>query len=139
MTVDTITLQIFANHVRAAAENMAYTLHRTAHSTFVKETQDFTTQITDAAGYTVGVPFDIRRDVVSRHLLWPCTEDDFRVRAGATLASPTIPTAAFSRRTCPTCTCGSRFFMRVRLSLSPAGMSITRTWVAPCRRAYHAR
>ncbi len=59
MAVDTITLQILANHVRAAAESMAYTLHRTAHSTFVKETQDFTTQITDAAGYTVGVPMDL--------------------------------------------------------------------------------
>ena len=54
-----MSLQILANHVRAAAENMAYTLHRTAHSTFVKETQDFTTQITDAAGYTVGVPMDL--------------------------------------------------------------------------------
>jgi N-methylhydantoinase B len=59
MAIDTVTLQILANHVRAAAENMAYTLHRTAHSTFVKETQGFTTQITDAAGYTVGVPMDL--------------------------------------------------------------------------------
>lgn len=59
MAIDTVTLQILANHVRAAAENMAYTLHRTAHSTFVKETQDFTTQITDAAGYTIGVPMDL--------------------------------------------------------------------------------
>ena len=59
MPIDTMSLQILANHVRAAAENMAYTLHRTAHSTFVKETQDFTTQITDAAGYTVGVPMDL--------------------------------------------------------------------------------
>jgi N-methylhydantoinase B len=59
MPIDKMTLQILANHVRAAAENMAYTLHRTAHSTFVKETQDFTTQITDGAGYTVGVPMDL--------------------------------------------------------------------------------
>ena len=40
--VDKVALQILANHCRAAAENMAYTLYRTAHSTFVKETQDFT-------------------------------------------------------------------------------------------------
>jgi N-methylhydantoinase B/oxoprolinase/acetone carboxylase alpha subunit len=33
-----VTLGVLANHCRAAAENMAYTLYRTAHSTFVKET-----------------------------------------------------------------------------------------------------
>jgi len=59
MSIDKVTLQIMANHVRAAAENMAYTLYRTAHSTFVKETEDFTTQITDAAGNCVGVPMDL--------------------------------------------------------------------------------
>lgn len=59
MTINKVTLQILANHVRAAAENMAYTLYRTAHSTFVKETEDFTTQITDAAGVCVGVPMDL--------------------------------------------------------------------------------
>lgn len=57
--IDKVTLQIMANHVRAAAENMAYTLYRTAHSTFVKETEDFTTQITDAAGNCVGIPMDL--------------------------------------------------------------------------------
>jgi N-methylhydantoinase B len=54
-----VTLQIMGNHLRAAAENMAYTLYRTAHSTFVKETEDFTTQITDAAGMCVAVPMDL--------------------------------------------------------------------------------
>src|SRR5260370_35332799 len=38
---------------------MAYTLHRTAHSTFVKETQDFTVMLTDPAGATVAVPMDL--------------------------------------------------------------------------------
>ena len=57
--VDKVTLQILANHVRAAAENMAYTLYRTAHSTFVKETEDFTTMLTDPAGLTVAVPMDL--------------------------------------------------------------------------------
>ena len=57
--IDKVTLQILANHVRAAAENMAYTLYRTAHSTFVKETQDFTTMLTDPAGLTVAVPMDL--------------------------------------------------------------------------------
>jgi N-methylhydantoinase B len=59
MTIDKVTLEILANHARAAAENMAYTLYRTAHSTFVKETQDFTVMLTDAAGLTVAVPMDL--------------------------------------------------------------------------------
>ena len=45
--VDKVTLQVLANHCRAAAENMAYTLYRTAHSTFVKETEDFTVMVMD--------------------------------------------------------------------------------------------
>ncbi len=59
MSLDKITLEIFANHARAAAENMAYTLYRTAHSTFVKETEDFTIQILDAQGRTCAVPLDL--------------------------------------------------------------------------------
>src|SRR6476646_5095981 len=59
MAIDKVTLQVLANHTRAAAENMAYTLYRTAHSTFVKETQDFTVMLTDTAGFTVAVPMDL--------------------------------------------------------------------------------
>ncbi len=59
MAIDKVTLQVLANHCRAAAENMAYTLYRTAHSTFVKETEDFTIALTDAAGMTVCVPMDL--------------------------------------------------------------------------------
>ncbi len=58
-TIDPVTLQVMGNHLRAAAETMAYTLYRTAFSTFVKETEDFTTQITDAAGVAVAVPMDL--------------------------------------------------------------------------------
>ena len=58
-TLDPVTLQVFANHARAAAENMAYTLYRTAHSTFVKETEDFTVQITDPMGQVIAVPMDL--------------------------------------------------------------------------------
>src|SRR6516164_534245 len=57
--IDKVTLEILANHARAAAENMAYTLYRTALSTFVKETQDFTVMLTDPAGATVAVPMDL--------------------------------------------------------------------------------
>jgi len=57
--MDKVTLQVFANHARAAAENMAYTLYRTAHSTFVKETEDFTIQILDPSGQVCAVPMDL--------------------------------------------------------------------------------
>jgi N-methylhydantoinase B len=57
--MDKVTLQVFANHARAAAENMAYTLYRTAHSTFVKETEDFTVQLTDPGGNVFAVPLDL--------------------------------------------------------------------------------
>lgn len=56
---DTMTLQVLANHARAAAENMAHTLHRTAHSAFVKETQDFTVMLMDQGGDTFAVPMDL--------------------------------------------------------------------------------
>lgn len=56
---DPMTLQVLANHARAAAENMAHTLHRTAHSAFVKETQDFTVMLMDPAGDTIAVPMDL--------------------------------------------------------------------------------
>ena len=56
--MDRVTLGVFANHARAAAENMAYTLYRTAHSTFVKETEDFTVQILETGGRVAAVPLD---------------------------------------------------------------------------------
>lgn len=56
---DRMTLQVLANHARAAAENMANTLHRTAHSAFVKETQDFTVMLMDKGGDTFAVPMDL--------------------------------------------------------------------------------
>ncbi|MCQ4159527.1 hydantoinase B/oxoprolinase family protein [Roseomonas sp. GC11] len=56
--MDKVTLQVFANHARAAAENMAYTLYRTAHSTFVKETEDFTVQLVGPDGGVFAVPMD---------------------------------------------------------------------------------
>ena len=50
MRINPITLEVLKNHTRAAAESMAFTLYRTAHSTFVKETEDFTTGLTTPAG-----------------------------------------------------------------------------------------
>ncbi|HKK36953.1 MAG TPA: hydantoinase B/oxoprolinase family protein [Paracoccaceae bacterium] len=59
MPVDPITLEILKNHTRAAAEAMAFTLYRTAHSTFVKETEDFTTGLTTPDGQTFATPTEL--------------------------------------------------------------------------------
>ncbi|HWL83162.1 MAG TPA: hydantoinase B/oxoprolinase family protein [Roseomonas sp.] len=59
MRTDPVTLQVLRNHCRAAAESMATTLYRTAHSTFVKETEDFTIQLLDTQGKTCAVPLDL--------------------------------------------------------------------------------
>ena len=59
MPVDPVTLEILKNHTRAAAESMAYTLYRTAHSTFVKETEDFTTGLTTPSGETFATPTEL--------------------------------------------------------------------------------
>jgi len=59
MAIDRVTLQILANHCAAATESMAHTLFRTAHSTFVKETEDFTTGLATPAGKTFASPYDL--------------------------------------------------------------------------------
>jgi N-methylhydantoinase B len=56
---DRVKLQVLANHARAAAENMAHTLHRTAHSAFVKETEDFTVMLISRRGDTFAVPMEL--------------------------------------------------------------------------------
>lgn len=56
MKFDKSELQIFANYCVAAAESMAYTLVRTAHSTFVKETEDFSCALTSVDGLTFASP-----------------------------------------------------------------------------------
>ena len=59
MAIDKVTLEILKNHTRAAAESMAFTLYRTAHSTFVKETEDFTTGLTTPEGETFATPTEL--------------------------------------------------------------------------------
>ncbi len=59
MPIDKVTLEILKNHTRAAAESMAFTLYRTAHSTFVKETEDFTTGLTTPDGETFATPTEL--------------------------------------------------------------------------------
>ncbi|MER9281168.1 hydantoinase B/oxoprolinase family protein [Mesorhizobium sp. M0522] len=56
MSIDNVNLTVLANYCAAAAESMGWTLMRTAHSTFVKETEDFSCQILTPAGLTVASP-----------------------------------------------------------------------------------
>jgi N-methylhydantoinase B len=56
MSLDNTTLQVLANYCAAAAESMGWTLMRTAHSTFVKETEDFSCQVMTVDGLTVASP-----------------------------------------------------------------------------------
>lgn len=56
MELDNTTLQVLANYCAAATESMGYTLMRTAYSTFVKETEDFSCQLMTASGLTVASP-----------------------------------------------------------------------------------
>ena len=56
MAIDKTELQVFANYCSAAAESMAYTLVRTAHSTFVKETEDFSCALLTPQGQTFASP-----------------------------------------------------------------------------------
>ena len=57
MPIDKVTLQMLANHCSAAAETTARTLLRTAHSTFVRESEDFTIGIVATDGKTIASPF----------------------------------------------------------------------------------
>ena len=56
MSLDATNLQVLANYCAAAAESMGWTLMRTAHSTFVKETEDFSCQVLTRSGLTVASP-----------------------------------------------------------------------------------
>jgi N-methylhydantoinase B len=56
MSIDRRNLQVLANFCAAAADAMAFTLMRTAHSAFVKETEDFSCQIVTRAGLAFANP-----------------------------------------------------------------------------------
>ena len=61
---------------------MAYTLYRTAHSTFVKETEDFTMRPPTPAGCTSPCPMDLGATWYRRPRLRPRDPHDRRLRAG---------------------------------------------------------
>lgn len=56
MAIDRRNLKVLANFCAAAADAMAFTLMRTAHSAFVKETEDFSCQIVTREGLAFANP-----------------------------------------------------------------------------------
>jgi N-methylhydantoinase B len=58
-TVDGVTLGILNHYFRAAAEACGYTLERTAYTTFIKESQDFTTGLLTPGGEQFAYPVAI--------------------------------------------------------------------------------
>ena len=77
VAIDPVTLQVLANHAQAAAEAMAFTLFRTAHSTFVKETEDFTSGLTTPDGrFTILMPHPERGFRTVQHSWHPDWAED---------------------------------------------------------------
>lgn len=52
---DAITAEVFANHFRAIVDEMAWIVHRSSHTTFVKETQDFGTALVTPQGESFSI------------------------------------------------------------------------------------
>lgn len=56
MAIDKRNIKVLANFCSAAADAMAFTLMRTAHSAFVKETEDFSCQVVTREGLAFANP-----------------------------------------------------------------------------------
>lgn len=56
MAIDRRNLKVLANFCSAAADAMAFTLMRTAHSAFIKETEDFSCQVVSREGLAFANP-----------------------------------------------------------------------------------
>ncbi len=59
MRIDALTLELLRNHLHGAVEDMAYAVERTAHTTFVKETADFTCGLLTPAGDFFAYPIEL--------------------------------------------------------------------------------
>ncbi|HKW94231.1 MAG TPA: hydantoinase B/oxoprolinase family protein [Methylomirabilota bacterium] len=59
MTIDRVTLEILRNHYQAVVEDMARIMERTAYTTFVKETADFSTGLVSTGGEYVAYPWSL--------------------------------------------------------------------------------
>lgn len=59
MRLPALTVELLRNYVQGAVEEMAYVVERTAYTTFVKETADFTTGLLTPAGEFAAYPVDL--------------------------------------------------------------------------------
>ena len=59
MRLDPLTLEILRNYLQGAVEEMAYAVERTAHTTFVKETADFTCGLLNPSGEFFAYPIEL--------------------------------------------------------------------------------
>jgi N-methylhydantoinase B len=59
MRLDALTLELLRNYLHGAVEDMAYAVERTAHTTFVKETADFTCGLLTPAGDFFAYPVEL--------------------------------------------------------------------------------
>ena len=69
MRLDALTVEILRNYLQGAVEEMAYVVERTAYTTFVKETADFTCGLLDAVGRVLRLPGRAGRGQLRRHQL----------------------------------------------------------------------
>src|SRR5574342_228264 len=59
MAVDRVTLEVLRNYYQAIVEDMARIMERTAYTTFVKETADFSTGLVSTGGEYVAYPWNL--------------------------------------------------------------------------------
>jgi N-methylhydantoinase B len=59
MRLDPLTLELLRNYLHGAVEDMAYAVERTAHTTFVKETADFTCGLLTPGGDFFAYPVEL--------------------------------------------------------------------------------
>ena len=59
MPIDRVTLEVLRNHYQAVVEDMARIMERTAYTTFVKETADFSTGLVSTGGEYVAYPWNL--------------------------------------------------------------------------------
>jgi N-methylhydantoinase B len=59
MRLDALTVEILRNYLQGAVEEMAYVVERTAYTTFVKETADFTCGLLNPSGEFFAYPVEL--------------------------------------------------------------------------------
>src|SRR5262249_52045504 len=59
MRLGALTVEILRNYLQGAVEEMAYVVERTAYTTFVKETADFTCGLLNSSGEFFAYPVEL--------------------------------------------------------------------------------